>query len=251
MNGVRTVFVKEMLRFWKVSLQTLAAPILTSLLYLLIFSHAIASHVTVFGGVPYTSFLIPGLAMMTLLQNAFANSASSLIQSKVTGNIVFMLLAPLRSVEIYAGYCAASVVRGVVVGAGLIAATAPFVGLPFAHPLWIAAFAVLGAAMLGSLGIVAGMWSEKFDHMASFQNFIVVPATFLSGVFYSVASLPPFWREVSAANPFFYLVDGVRYGFLGASDVSPWISFGAALAGNAACGLLAWAWLERGHKIRN
>lgn len=251
MNGVLTLFGKELLRFWKVSLQTLAAPVLTSLLYLLIFSHAMASHVKVFGSIPYTSFLVPGLATMTLLQNAFANSASSLIQSKVTGNIVFMLLAPLRSIEIFAGYCAASVVRGVLVGATLIAVTAFFVPLPFAHPVWIVVFAVLGASMLGSLGIVAGMWSEKFDHMAAFQNFIVVPATFLSGVFYSISSLPPFWRAVSSANPFFYLVDGVRYGFLGVSDVSPVTSLLAAIVGNVLCGALAWAWLECGHRIRN
>ena len=251
MTGLLTLFRKELLRFWKVSLQTVAAPVLSSLLYLLIFSHAMAVHIKVFGSVPYTAFLIPGLAMMSVLQNAFANTSSSLIQSKITGNLVFVLLSPLKSWELFAGYVAASIVRGLAVGLGLIFVATWFVPLEFRHPQWIAAFAVLGASMLASLGLIAGIWAEKFDQMAAFQNFIIVPATFLSGVFYSVQSLPPFWMALSHLNPFFYLVDGFRYGFFGASDVSPWLCLLAALIGNAVCGGVAWAWLHRGYKLRN
>ena len=251
MSGLATLFRKELLRFWKVSVQTVAAPVLSSLLYLIIFSHAMSAHMKVFGSVPYTAFLIPGLAMMSVLQNAFANTSSSLIQSKITGNLVFVLLSPLKSWELFAGYVAASVVRGLAVGLGLILVALWFVPLEFQHPLWVVVFAVLGASMLASLGLIAGIWAEKFDQMAAFQNFIIVPATFLSGVFYSVRSLPPFWMAVSHLNPFFYLVDGFRYGFFGAADVSPWLSLLAALIGNAVCGGIAWAWLHRGYKLRN
>ncbi len=250
MNALQTLFVKELLRFWKVSLQTVAAPVLTSLLYLLIFSHAMAGHVRVYGTVAYTSFLIPGLVMMTVLQNAFANTSSSLIQSKITGNIVFMLLSPLRPWELLAGYVGAAAVRGLAVGGVLLVVSLGFVSLPCAHPVWVMVFALLGAIMLGGLGMVAGIWSEKFDHLAAFQNFLIVPATFLAGVFYSVQSLPPFWMQVSGLNPFFYLVDGFRYGFFGVSDVSPATSLLAALLGNAACIGVAWVWLRRGYKLR-
>ena len=251
MNSLLTLFGKEVLRFWKVGLQTLAAPVITSLLYLLIFSHALASHIEVYGSVPYTSFLVPGLAMMSVLQNAFANSSSSLIQSKITGNLVFVLLSPLEPWQLFLGYVGASVVRGLFVGGGLLLVTAWFVPLQWREPLWSLVFAVLGASMLGALGIVAGIWAEKFDQMAAFQNFLIVPATFLSGVFYSVYTLPPFWVVVSRLNPFFYLVDGLRYGFFGVSDVSPWICLGAALLGNLVCAAVAWSWLRRGYKLRN
>ena len=250
MNALWTLFGKEVMRFWKVGLQTVAAPVVSSLLYLLIFSHAIAGHMKVYGSVPYTSFLIPGLAMMSVLQNAFANSSSSLIQSKITGNLVFMLLSPLRAGEMYIGYVGASVARGLGVGGSLLVVAWLFVPLQFAHPLWIVVFALLGAAMLGALGLIAGIWAEKFDQMAAFQNFLIVPATFLSGVFYSVNALPPFWMVVSHLNPFFYLVDGFRYGFFGASDVSPWLSLLAGLLGNAVCGGIALNWLHRGYKLR-
>ena len=249
-RGVLALLRKELLRFWKVGMQTLAAPVVSSLLYLLIFSHAMSGHVRIFGRVPYTSFLIPGLAMMSVLQNAFANTSSSLIQSKITGNVVFMLLAPLRASEMYLGYVGAAVVRGMVVGAGLLLVACCFVPLQWAHPLWIVVFALLGASMLGALGVIAGVWAEKFDQMAAFQNFLITPATFLSGVFYSVHSLPPFWMGLSHLNPFFYLVDGFRYGFFGVSDVAPLVSLGAALLGNAVCGGIALTWLHRGYKLR-
>lgn len=224
MRGVWTLFKKEILRFWKVSFQTVAAPVITALLYLLIFSHVLESHVQVYPGVSYTAFLIPGLMMMSLLQNSFANSSSSLIQSKVMGNLVFLLLTPLSYREIYAAFLAAAIIRGIVVGASVWLVSLFYVELPLAHPLLILAFALLGGGMLGSLGIIAGIWAEKFDQMAAFQNFIIMPLSFLSGVFYSIHSLPSFWQKVSHLNPFFYMIDGFRYGFFGKGDIDPAIS---------------------------
>lgn len=228
--GFRTLLYKEVLRFWKVSFQTVAAPVLTALLYLLIFGHVLEDHVQVFGQISYTAFLIPGLVMMSVLQNAFANSSSSLIQSKITGNLVFIMLPPLSDWEMFGAYVVASVIRGLAVGAGVLAVTAWFAHLHFAQPLWIIVFAILGAAVLGTLGLIAGIWAEKFDQLAAFQNFLIVPATFLAGVFYSIHSLPPFWQAVSHANPFFYMIDGFRYGFFGVSDVPVVISLGVMVS---------------------
>lgn len=251
MTGLYTLLQKELQRFIKVGFQTVAAPVVTALLYLLIFSHAFTAHLQVFGHVPYTAFLIPGLMMMSVLQNAFANTSSSLIQSKITGNLVFVLLSPLKPWELFVAYVGASVLRGLLVGAGVLLVTMWFVPLTFVYPLWILIFAILGASMLGALGLIAGIWAEKFDQMAAFQNFIITPATFLSGVFYSVHSLPGFWKLASHLNPFFYLIDGFRYGFFGSGDVSPWVSLLAALLGNLLCGGIALAMLVRGTKLRN
>ena len=249
--GTRTLLYKEVLRFWKVSFQTVAAPVLTAVLYLLIFGHVLEGRVTVFGSVSYTSFLIPGLVMMSVLQNAFANSSSSLIQSKITGNLVFLLVAPLSHWAWFAAYVGASVVRGVAVGAGVMLVTIWFAPLHVANPLWIIFFTVAGAALMGALGLIAGLWAEKFDQIAAFQNFIIMPMTFLSGVFYSVQSLPPVWRAISHLNPFFYMIDGFRHGFFGTSDVSPWLSLGVvAVALVVVCGLCL-RLLKIGYKIRH
>ena len=251
LEGARPLFYKEVLRFWKVSFQTVGAPILTAVLYLLIFGHVLEDHVHVFKDVSYTRFLIPGLVMMSLLQNAFANTSSSLIQSKITGNLVFILLTPLSHRAWFLAYVGASLVRGLVVGLGVLAATVWFALPGLAEPWWAVIFAVLGGTLLGSLGLIAGLWADKFDQMAVFQNFIIVPMTFLSGVFYSVHSLPPFWHTVSHLNPFFYLIDGFRRGFFGVSDVSPWLSLSVVLAAT----VLVSAWtlhlLKSGYKIRN
>ena len=251
MNGWRTLLYKEVLRFWKVSFQTVAAPVLTAVLYLLIFGHVLEDHVKVYDRIGYTSFLIPGLVMMSVLQNAFANSSSSLIQSKITGNLVFLLVTPLSHWAWFSAYVGASMVRGLVVGAGVLLVTVWFAPLHVAEPGWIVAFAVLGAAMLGSLGLIAGLWAEKFDQMAGFQNFIIMPMTFLSGVFYSVHSLPGFWQAVSHLNPFFYMIDGFRSGFVGASDVSPWLSLGVVGASFLAVSALALRLLKTGYKLRH
>ncbi len=248
--GVRTLFYKEVLRFWKVAFQTVAAPVLTSVLYLLIFGHVLEDHVKVFEQVPYTAFLLPGLMMMSVLQNAFANSSSSLIQSKIMGNLVFVLLAPLSHRAWFLAYVGSSVVRGLAVGLGVLLITGWMVPITFVHPLWIVAFALMGAAMLGALGVVAGLWAEKFDQMAAFQNFIIMPMTFLSGVFYSIHSLPAFWQQVSHLNPFFYMIDGFRYGFFGRSDVSPWLSLGVVAIALVVVSTIALHLLRTGYKIR-
>jgi len=251
MTGFSTLFYKEILRFWKVSFQTILAPVLSALLYLLIFSHVLEEHVQVYPGVRYTSFLIPGLAMMSLLQNAFANSSSSLIQSKITGNIVFILLPPLSHLEFFGAYVLASAVRGVVVGLGVFVITAMFVPVPVQNPLWVVAFALLGSAILGTLGIIAGIWADKFDQLAAFQNFVIIPLTFLSGVFYSIHSLPPFWQQVSHFNPFFYMIDGFRYGFFGVSDVSPYLSLAIVGGSLLALSFATLSMLKRGYKLRH
>ena len=251
MRGFQMLLYKELLRFWKVAVQTIAAPVLTAVLYLLIFSQALDSRVTVFDRVPYLSFLIPGLVMMSVLQNAFANSSSSLIQSKVTGNVVFVLLPPLSHWEFFAAYVIAAMVRGMAVGLGVIVVTGWFAHLSFAHPLWILMFALLGSAILGTMGLIAGIWAEKFDQIAVFQNFVIMPATFLAGVFYSVRSLPPFWQNVSHLNPFFYMVDGFRYGFFGVSDVPPEVSLAVVGATLVVVAVIAVALLARGYKLRH
>jgi ABC-2 type transport system permease protein len=249
--GFRTLLRKEVLRFWKVSVQTVAAPVLSALLFLVIFSHALSSHVEAYPGVGYTQFLVPGLAMMSMLQNAFANSSSSIIQSKLTGNIVFILLPPLTPGDIFGAYLLASVVRGLAVGAGVFAATFLLVPLPVANPLWVLAFALVGSALLGALGIVAGIWAEKFDQIAAFQNFVVMPLTFLAGVFYSVKSLPPIWQAASHLNPFFYAIDGFRYGFFGQSDVPPATSLAIATGTLCALSWLTLRLLRSGYKLRS
>jgi ABC-2 type transport system permease protein len=250
LSGTRTLLYKEVLRFWKVSFQTVAAPVLTAVLYLLIFGHVLQNNVKVYDRIEYTAFLIPGLVMMSVLQNAFANSSSSLIQSKITGNLVFVLLAPLSHWGWFFAYVGSSVARGLVVGLGVFAVTAFFARPDFVAPLWILVFAVMGASMLGALGVIAGLWAEKFDQMAAFQNFVIMPMTFLSGVFYSIRSLPAFWQDVSHLNPFFYMIDGFRYGFFGVSDVSPWLSL--AIVGSAllVVGAIAVHLLRIGYKIR-
>jgi len=253
-HGWLTLLHKELLRFWKVSFQTIAAPILTSLLYLLIFSHVLESHVAVFDGqVRYTAFLVPGLVMMSVLQNSFANSSSSLIQSKVTGNLIFVLLPPLSAGDLFAAYVLGAMVRGIVVGAGVFLVTLFFVPslLAMPHPVWALAFALLGSAILAMLGLLAGISADKFDQLAAFQNFIVVPLTFLSGVFYSIHSLPPFWQALSHANPFFYMIDGFRYGFFGVTDIVPWVSFGIVVAAAVMLAIATLSLLARGWKLRN
>ncbi len=252
-HGWLTLLHKELLRFWKVSFQTIAAPVLTALLYLLIFSHVLEARVTVFDGkVGYTAFLVPGLVMMSVLQNSFANTSSSLIQSKVTGNLIFVLLTPLTPAQLFAAYVLGAMGRGLVVGLGVFAVTLWFTPslLALPHPLWALAFALLGSAILGTLGLIAGIWADKFDQLAAFQNFIVMPLTFLSGVFYSIHSLPPFWQALSRFNPFFYMIDGFRYGFFGQSDVAPLESLAVVMAFALVLAAITLAVLARGWKLR-
>ena len=251
MLGFLTLLHKELLRFWKVMLQTVAAPILTALLYLLIFSHVLEAHVQVYPGVSYTAFLMPGLIMMSILQNAFANASSSLIQSKIAGNIVFVLLSPLSYGEFFLAYLLASIARGLIVGLGVGLVGLIFTDLPLAHPVWILAFALSASAVFGCIGIIAGMWADKFDHLAGIQNFLILPLTFLSGVFYSIHSLPTFWQTVSHWNPVFYMIDGFRYGFFGQSDVSPLTGMAVVLPCALMLSLLTLLLLKSGYKLRH
>jgi ABC-2 type transport system permease protein len=251
LEGAMPLFRKEVLRFWKVAFQTVAAPVLTAVLYLLIFGHVLEDHVEALPGVGYTSFLIPGLVMMSVLQNAFANSSSSLVQSKITGNLVFLLVTPLSHWAWFVAYVGASAVRGLVVGSGVLLVTVWFAPLQLAEPWWILVFAALGAGMLGALGLIAGLWADKFDQMAAFQNFIIMPMTFLSGVFYSVHSLPGVWQAVSHLNPFFYMIDGFRRGFFGVSDSSPWLSLAVVGTSFAIVSAIALRLLATGYKIRH
>ena len=249
--GAGTLFRKEVLRFWKVAFQTVAAPVLTSVMYLLIFGHVLSGRVEAFPGVGYTSFLIPGLVMMSVLQNAFANSSSSLIQSKVTGNLVFLLVTPLSHGAWFAAYVGAAVVRGLAVGGGVFIVTVWFAPLRLAEPWWVLIFAALGAGMLGTLGLIAGLWAEKFDQLSAFSNFLIMPMTMLSGVFYSVKSLPPVWQAASHLNPFFYMIDGFRCGFFGVSDVSPLLSLAVVGGSFVLVATVALRLLATGYKLRS
>ncbi|HEY9380251.1 MAG TPA: ABC transporter permease [Burkholderiales bacterium] len=250
-SGFSTLLYKEVLRFSKVGFQTIAAPMLTALLYLLIFGHVLEDHVEVFKGVGYTAFLVPGLVMMSMLQNAFANSSSSLIQSKVTGNVVFVLLPPLSYLEFYGAYMLAAMIRGLVVGIGVLLMTLPFVPLHIEQPLWIVLFALAGTGILATLGVIAGIWADKFDQLAGFQNFIIMPLTFLSGVFYSIYSLPEFWQNLSHLNPFFYMIDGFRYGFFGVADIDPRLSLCVVVLFYGALTATTLLLLKRGYKLRH
>jgi len=251
MNGWQMLFYKEVLRFWKVGFQTVAAPVLTAMMYMLIFGHVLEGRVEVFDGVSYTAFLVPGLVMMSMLQNAFSNSSSSLIQSKVMGNLIFILLTPLSHWAWLWAYVMSSVVRGLAVGVGVMLVTSWYGQPHFEHPLWILRFAVLGSRRMGAMGVIAGLWAEKLDQLAAFQNFVIVPMTFLSGVFYSIQSLPTFWQNASHLNPFFYMIDGFRYGFFGHSDVSPWLSLAIVATACLLVGGIAERMLRTGYKVRH
>ncbi|HLQ24928.1 MAG TPA: ABC transporter permease [Acidiferrobacterales bacterium] len=251
LRGAYTLFYKEVLRFYKVALQTLIAPMVTALLYLLVFSHVLETRVQAFPGVSYTAFLIPGLMMMSTIQNAFANSSSSLIQSKVTGNMLFILLAPLSPWEFFLAFLLAAVVRGMLVALGVYVVISFFIYLPLYNIGWLLLFAFLSSATLGSLGMIAAIRADKFDQLAGFQNLIIAPLSFLSGVFYSLHSLSEFWQGLSHFNPFFYMIDGFRYGFFGVSDVSPKLSLFVVALTLLLLSAITLEMLRRGYKLRD
>ncbi len=248
--GCWTLFRKEVWRFLKVSVQTVLAPAVSTLLYLLVFGVVFEEAVVVYEGHSYSSFLVPGLVMMTLAQNAFANSSSSILQSKMNGNIVFMLLAPLSSVELYLAFLGAAVVRGLVTGGAVLIIASLLIPVSLYSAGLVLLFAVLSSGVMGALGVIAGIWSEKYDHLSAFQNFIILPLTFLSGVFYSIQDLSPFWQQLSAWNPVFYLIDGFRFGFLGVSDVAYLQSLTVALLFLLMLTLLSVLLLRSGYKLR-
>ena len=254
-SGFSTLLYKEVMRFWRGALQTILAPVLTSVLYLVVFSHVLAGRIQTYPDsavvVDYLSFLIPGLIMMSMQQNSFANASSSLVQSRITGNLVFILLPPLSAYELYGAYVLGGVARGLMVGVCLWLFSMLFrVVLPY-NILWVLVFAVLACGIMSTLGLIAGLWSEKFDQLALFQNFLIMPASFLSGVFYSTHSLPPFWQAVSQWNPIFYMIDGMRYGFFGVSDTSPWLSLVVVSGVFVVVSLIALRLIISGYKLRN
>jgi len=224
-EGLATLTRKEVKRFWSVLGQTVTAPVVTALLYLVVFGQVMEGRVEIYPGVGYLQFLVPGLIMMSVIQNAFANSSSSLTQAKIMGNLVFVLMAPLAAWEIFAAYLASSLLRAALVAVVLYGATYPFVHLPIHSFGVLLGMFVLAGGSLCVIGVIAGIVATKFDHLASFQNFLILPASFLSGVFYSIHSLPDFWYRVSQFNPFFYMIDGFRHGFLGVGDVPAWQCF--------------------------
>ena len=248
--GLRTLAGREITRFLVVHTQTLLAPMVTAALFLLIFNIAIGPRRGDVMGVPFMSFLAPGIMMMTVIQNAFANTSSSIVITKVQGNIVDTLMPPLSGLEILIGYLAGGIVRGVMVAVGICLGLSLVLGLVPEYPLVTLGFVVLGAAFLGGLGILAGVFAEKFDQMAAITNFIVTPLAFLSGTFYSVEALPPVLYAVSHVNPVFYLIDGVRFGMIGVSDSDP--AFGAlvCLLATAAICLVAWQMLRTGYRLK-
>ncbi len=249
-RGFYTLFAKEVRRFLKVTVQTVLTPMVTALLYLLVFGQALEAHIEVYEGVSYSAFLIPGLMMMSIIQNAFANSSSSIIQSKMTGNLVFVLLAPISSLEFFAAFVLAAVVRGLLVALAVYGVSVLFIDLPLAHPWAIAVFAVIGSATLGALGVIAGIWADKYDQLAGFQNFFILPLSFLSGVFYSIHALPGVWQQISHFNPFFYLIDGFRWGFFGQGDASVVMSLSVSLGFLLMLSGLGLYLLLKGYKIR-
>ncbi len=248
--GFYTLFAREVWRFLKVSIQTILTPVITVLLYLLIFSSVIAGSRQMLPGVDFLTFLIPGLIIMAILQNSFANSSSSLFQSRLNGNVTFVLLAPISDFEFCLAFVGASVVRGLCVGVGVWLAAGFFAWVPPVRPLLALTLAVTASVALGSLGLVSAIIADKWDHIAAFQNFVIVPFSFLSGVFFAVSDLPPFWRRASLANPFYYLVDGFRLAFVGVSEMPP----GLSLAVGIAFSLLSFSWalwlLRRGSNLR-
>jgi ABC-2 type transport system permease protein len=250
LRGPYTLFRKEVLRFRAVALQTLVAPVVTALLYVVVFAPMLSRGAAIQAGVGNVAFLVPGLAMMSVLQNAFSNSSSSLIQSKLNGNLVFVLLSPLSPLEIVGAFTAAAVVRGLVIGGGIVAGAALFVHLPVRDPVPVVAFAVVGGALFGALGLIAALWATRFEELAGFQSFVIVPLSFLSGVFYRVDALPEPWRAFSRMNPCFYLVDGFRHGFFGGSDAPPGRSLALALGALLATAAAAAALIAKGYKIR-
>ncbi len=249
--GAWSLFIKEIRRFYSVVIQTVFAPVVSTLLFLLVFGYVIDIELEGFIGISYSQFLIPGLVMMAILQNAFANSSSSLIQSKTYGNLTFVMLSPISPLEFYIAFVAASIVRGLAVGLSILIVAVIGFDVQWQSPIWILVFAVLGGALMGGLGVTAGIISDKYDHLSAFQNFIIMPLTFLSGVFYSIHALPEVWQTVSHFNPFFYMIDGFRYGFFAQSDVSVYLSLLVTVFCLAVITVINMILLVKGVKIRD
>ncbi|MFS4437235.1 ABC transporter permease [Paracoccaceae bacterium GXU_MW_L88] len=249
--GLQTLTIREIRRFTTVWAQTLMAPVITAALFMTVFTLALGANRGEVHGVPYAQFMAPGILMMSVIQNAFANSSSSLVIAKVQGNIVDTLMPPLSAAELVAGYTIGAVARGVIVAVVIALIVFPFVGLVPSHPIWAILFILLGATMMALLGLLGGIFASKFDQMAAITNFVITPLSFLSGTFYSINILPEPFRTISHLNPFFYVIDGARYGFIGQSDANPWLGLVFVTLICAALATLAWRWMKRGYRLKS
>lgn len=249
--GLITLIRKEVGRFVSVYTQTIVAPVITTLLFYAVFALAFGGVARTIGDLPYLEFLAPGLVMMTMVQNAFANTSSSMVIAKVSGSIVDILMPPLSAGELYVGYIVGGILRGLSVGIAVAIVVEIFVGLHIHSLFHILVFAVLGNMLLASIGLAAGIWSQKFDHIAAVTNFLVTPLTFLSGTFYSITQLPTVWHNFALYNPFFYMIDGFRYGFIGHADGNVNIGMATLLAANIAIAVLILWMLKSGYKMKS
>jgi len=248
--GLFALIRKEVRRFLTVWVQTVGAPIVTTMLFLAVFSLALGRALQVVGGVPFLHFLAPGLIMMSMIQNSFANSSSSIVSSKMQGNIIDVVMAPLSPLELTIGYGVGGMIRGLMVGAVVAAAMWPFVGFTIAHPFHAVFYAVMGSMMLSLLGIIGGVWAEKHEQNAAVTNFVITPLAFLSGTFYSIERLPGLWNVAAHLNPFFYMIDGFRYAFTGRAEAAIEVGYAIMLVGNLLLGLTAWAMFRTGYRLR-
>jgi ABC-2 type transport system permease protein len=248
--GLYTLSEREIMRFASIWMQSLLAPVVTAVLFVVIFNLAFGAQRGEMAGVPFLYYLAPGICMMMVIQNAFNNSSSSLLLAKIQGNIVDTLMPPLSAAELVAGYAAASVARGAMVAVLIVLAIFVPIGLSIAHPLWLAVYVLLASLLLGLVGLVIGILVEKFDQLNAFTNFVVTPLSFLSGTFYSVEVLPPVMRTITQFNPIHYLIDGMRYGVLGTSDADPVTGLVFNLLLCAAMAGLCWHWFRTGYRLK-
>ena len=249
-QGLATLIRREIRRFLSVWTQTVAAPVATSLLFLIVFSLAFGARREALEDIDYTAFLVPGVLMMAVIQNSFANTVSSIMIAKVQGNIVDTLMPPLSAGEILTGYLSGAIVRGSACAAAIAAVCFPLTGIGVAHIGWALWFVLSASVMLGLFGVLVAIYARRFDQQAAITNFIITPLSFLSGTFYSIDVLPDAFWYVSHINPFFYLIDGFRFATLDVSDSSPWIGFAFTVVLNGGLGWVAWRWLATGYRLK-
>lgn len=248
--GTATLAEREVRRFMNVWSQTIMAPLINAALLLMIFTIAIGPQRGDVMGVPFMTFLAPGILTMTVIQNAFANTSSSLTAAKMQGNIVDTLMPPLSASELLVGYIAGAFVRGAMVAVVIALGSWVFLGVGLQHPLWVVTYVLLGSIFMGGLGLIAGIYANKFDQLSAISNFIVTPLAFLSGTFYSIDALPKVVQVLCHINPFFYIIDGVRFGMIGVSDSSPWIGLGVVTVACVVVMGICWRWLHRGYRLK-
>lgn len=250
-EGVKTLYLKEVRRFWKVGAQTVAAPVVTTLLYMMVFVVALQGARPPLHGTPFAEFVAPGLIMMAMLNNAFANASSSLIQAKIMGTSTDFLTPPLSPLELTIGFALGAATRGVVVGLVTAVCVMPFARLGVANLAAVVWFSLTASLLMGMLGVFAGLWAEKFDQLAAVQNFLIMPMTFLSGTFYLVDSLPEPFATISHFNPIFYMIDGFRYGFIGQAEGNIWIGVAMSAVLTLAMAWACWLVFRSGWRLKS